>query len=316
MKNILVTGGAGYIGSHACKTVARAGYVPITYDNLSTGKKAAVKWGPLEIGSLQDKERLKHVLQQYEPIAVMHFAASTLVGESVTDPAKYYQNNLLGTFSLLETILEFGALPFIFSSTCAIYGEPVRLPIDEEHPQNPITPYGHSKRMVEQIIRDFSSAYGLPYAFLRYFNAAGADLEGEIGEEHDPETHLVPLMMMALYGKRPALQVFGDGSAIRDFIHVQDLADAHLSALEHLLKGRGSLELNLGTGRGTSVNEIIAVAERLCGKKVPLRFVEKRAGDPLALVADVQKSAQLLGFTARYSDLETILTTAASWHAK
>lgn len=322
MKNVIVTGGAGYIGSHTCKALAQAGFCPITYDNLSNGHASFVKWGPFEQGDLRDKEKLEAVFKKYEPIAVLHFAAASLVGESVTDPAKYYTNNVVGTLSLLEAMRLYKNIPFIFSSTCATYGNPTYTPLDEEHPKAPITPYGHSKLMIEQIVKDFHKAYGLPYAFLRYFNACGADLDLEIGEEHNPETHLIPLILMAASKKRESINIFGtdyetpDGTAIRDYIHVMDLSIAHVKALQKLLDGKPFLEINLGTGKGSSVKEVIAAVEKISGKKVNVRLAGRREGDPPILVADAKKSFNELGWIPQYSDLNTIISSAWNWHIK
>lgn len=265
--NILVTGGAGYIGSHACKALAARGYVPITYDNLSRGNAWAVKWGPLERGDIADAERLGGVLQKYQPRALMHFAAYAYVGESVENPLLYYGNNFSGTAAMLRTVIDHQPIPFVFSSTCATYGVPERIPIPEDHPQRPINPYGSSKFFVERLLMDLNTACGLPWVALRYFNAAGADPDREIGEAHDPETHLIPLVLAAACTGVP-VRIFGDdydtadGSCIRDYIHVCDIAQAHVLALDHLLKGGKSCALNLANARGYSVKEVIGAANR------------------------------------------------------
>ena len=269
---VLVTGGAGYIGAHACKALSNAGYTPVTYDNLVYGHRAAVKWGPLEEGDISDRRRLELVFHQYKPIAVMHFAAYAYVGESVENPAKYYRNNTAGTLSLLESMKKCSIDKFIFSSTCATYGMPNQIPIVENHPQNPINPYGRSKLMIEWILRDFSAAYDLKYVALRYFNAAGADPQGEVGEKHNPETHLIPLVLDVAAGKSKDIKIFGndyptaDGTCIRDYIHVTDLARAHVLALERLLDGAASDFYNLGQGQGFSVKEVVEQVSKVTGK--------------------------------------------------
>jgi UDP-glucose-4-epimerase GalE len=319
---VLVTGGAGYIGAHACKSLARAGYEPVVFDNLSRGHRAAVRWGPLIQGELADRERLRSAIEQYRVAAVMHFAAYAYVGESVSDPALYYRNNLGGSLSLLEAMRASGVDRMVFSSTCATYGIPDSVPIEETAPQLPVNPYGETKLAIERALHWYGQAYGVRSVSLRYFNAAGADPDGEIGESHDPETHLVPLVLQAACGRRAQIDIYGtdyptpDGTAIRDYIHVADLAAAHLRALEHLRAGNGSVALNLGTGRGHSVREVIAAAEAVAGKTVPRREVARRPGDPAALVADPARAAELLGWRAEMSDLETIIRTALAWHAK
>lgn len=319
---ILVTGGAGYIGSHVCKVLARAGFEPVVYDNLLRGHRAAVRWGTLEVGDMTDETRLREVLDRHRPASVMHFAALTYVGESVSDPALYYSNNVVGTLALLAAMRRFSVGTLVFSSTCATYGKPVRLPLTEDHPREPINPYGSSKLTVERILMDYSTAYGLRSAVLRYFNAAGADPEGEIGEDHDPETHAVPLAIMAAAGKGPPFRVFGtdyptpDGSAIRDYIHVLDLAEAHLAALRYLLNGGATDAFNLGTGTGTSVLELIASVERVGARAVPVVHAPRRPGDPPVLVADAQRAAATLGWQARYRDIDEIVGTAWSWHCR
>ena len=276
-RSVLVTGGAGYIGSHACKALARAGYLPIVYDNLSYGHEWAVKWGPFQRGDILDRTRLDEVLAKYRPDAVMHFAAFAYVGESVTDPGKYYRNNVAGSLALLEAMRDFGIPRIVFSSSCATYGLPDRFPISEDAPQRPINPYGASKLMVERMLADFESAHGLVWTALRYFNAAGADADCEIGEEHDPETHLIPLVLDAASGRRPHVTIFGtdydtpDGTCIRDYIHVTDLAEAHVLALQ-ASEGGTSAAYNLGNGRGFSVREVINSVERVTGLNVPIHI--------------------------------------------
>ena len=317
---VLVTGGAGYIGSHACKILARAGYRPVVFDNFSRGHREAVRWGPLIEGSLAERGKLAAALARHRISVVMHFAAYAYVGESVTDPALYYANNLGGSLSLLEAMREARVDKIVFSSTCATYGTPAQVPIRETLPQLPVNPYGETKLAIERALHWYGEAYGLRWVSLRYFNAAGADPEGEIGERHEPETHLVPLVLAAALGERPQVEIYGtdyptpDGTAIRDYIHVQDLAEAHLRALEHLGAGGQSAALNLGTGRGHSVREVIRAAEAVSGKSIPCRETARRPGDPPVLVADPGLAAELLGWRARISDLETIVRTALAWH--
>jgi UDP-glucose-4-epimerase GalE len=316
--NILVTGGAGYIGSHACKALATKGYTPISYDNLSRGNWWAVKWGPLEEGDIADSARVLAVLEKYQPTALMHFAAYAYVGESVASPLLYYNNNFGGTAALLRTVLDFRCIPIVFSSTCATYGIPERAPISEDHPQRPINPYGHSKLFVERMLSDLHIAYGLPWVALRYFNAAGADPGGEIGEAHDPETHLIPLVAAAARTGE-AVRIFGadydtpDGTCVRDYIHVSDIADAHVRALEHLLKGGKSCALNLANARGYSVREVIAAAERVCARPIRAEIAERRPGDPPVLVGDAGQAHALLGWRPERSDLEMQISDAWNW---
>jgi UDP-arabinose 4-epimerase len=317
---VLVTGGAGYIGSHACKALARAGYRPVVFDDLSRGHRAAVRWGPLVEGNLTERDKLAAAFDQYRVSAVMHFAAYAYVGESVADPALYYANNLGGSMSLLEAMREAGVDKIVFSSTCATYGTPGEVPIRETAPQLPVNPYGETKLAIERALHWYGEAYGLRWVSLRYFNAAGADPDGETGERHEPETHLVPLVLQAALGERQQIDIYGtdyptpDGTAIRDYIHVQDLAEAHLRALEHLGAGRQSVALNLGTGCGHSVREVILAAEAVIGKPIPSRAAARRPGDPPALVADPGLAAELLGWRAQISDLATIVRTALAWH--
>ncbi len=319
-QSILVTGGAGYIGSHACKALARAGYLPVVFDNLSLGHRDAVRWGPFVEGDLADRWCLRAALAEHRVVAVMHFAAYAEVGQSVADPALYYRNNLIGTLSLLDAMREIGVGEIVFSSTCAIYGTPETVPIGEGAPQRPVNPYGETKLAIERALRWYGAAYGIRSASLRYFNAAGADLEGELGEAHEPETHLIPLVLQAALGQRSHIDVYGtdyptpDGTAIRDYVHVDDLAIAHLQALEHLRAEGASIAVNLGTGCGRSVLEVIAAVERVSGCRVPMRATARRPGDPPALVADPTLAAELLGWRPKYSDLETIIRTALAWH--
>jgi UDP-glucose-4-epimerase GalE len=318
--SVLVTGGAGYIGSHACKILARAGYQPIVFDNLSRGHREAVRWGPLIEGDLADPERLVMALQTHRVSAVMHFAAYAYVGESVADPALYYRNNLAGTLSLLEATRQAGVDKIVFSSTCATYGLPDVNPIRETARQLPVNPYGETKLAIERALRWYGEAYRIRSVSLRYFNAAGADSDGEIGECHEPETHLIPLVLQAALGQRSHVEIYGvdyptaDGTAIRDYIHVEDLADAHLRALEQLYAGCQSAALNLGVGRGHSVREVITAAEAVSGRAVPWRNGARRAGDPPVLVADPSLAAERLAWRAQRSDLPTIIRTALAWH--
>ena len=322
MKKILVTGGAGYIGSHACKALAAAGFEPVVFDNFVYGHDWAVKWGPIVRGDTSDKALIRQTLEEHRPVAVMHFAAYAYVGESVGDPAKYYRNNVGGTLALLEAMVESGVNKFIFSSTCATYGVPEGSSIPESHSQSPINPYGHSKLMVEQILRDFDTAHGLKSIALRYFNAAGADPDTEIGEYHDPETHLIPLVLDAAMGRRADITIFGedypteDGTCIRDYIHVSDLADAHVLALGRLLEGGESDALNLGTGRGYSVREVIDVAKKVTGRDITVTQGDRRPGDPPYLVAEPGRAFDALGWKPENSGIERVLETAWAWHLK
>jgi UDP-arabinose 4-epimerase len=317
---VLVTGGAGYIGSHACEALAREGWTPVVYDNLSLGHREMVKFGPLEEGDIRDRERLVEVMKRHRPMAVMHFAALIAVGESVENPAIYYDNNVRGALSILDAMRECGVGKLVFSSTAAVYGMPPSQPMAEDTPKAPINPYGRTKRMVEQVLEDFDAAYGLRSVALRYFNACGAHPTAGIGEAHEPETHLIPRALMALAGDIPQLDLMGtdyatpDGTAVRDYIHVCDLADAHVAALRHLLDGGASDQINLGTGRGFSVKEIIDAAARVAGRDVPHRFAPRRAGDPPELVADPSRAAQVLGWRAKWTDIDQIIATAWAWH--
>ena len=319
-KRILVTGGAGYIGSHACKALAAAGYTVITYDNLVYGHPWAVKWGPLEKGDILDRSRLDEVITTYRPEAVMHFAAYAYVGESVENPGKYYRNNLAGALTLLEAMRDHRIDKFIFSSTCATYGVPQEMPISEDHFQLPINPYGHSKLMVEQILRDFHSAHGIRSISLRYFNAAGSDSDGEIGEVHDPETHLIPLILDAAAEKRPYITIFGDdydtpdGTCIRDYIHVTDIAKAHILALKKLEDIDSACAYNLGNGKGFSVKKVIDNARKVTGCRIPVQIGQRRSGDPPKLVGDATRIRNELGWEPVFSDLTSIIETAWNWH--
>ena len=318
---ILVTGGAGYIGSHCCRALAAAGYTPVVFDNFSTGHRNFVA-GPLVTGDLADKAALATAFAQHEIVAVMHFAASSLVGESVVDPQKYYINNLAGTLSLLDAMREAGCHRLVFSSTGAVYGNADSKALPESYPCTPINPYGTSKWMIERLLADYRSAYGLGAFCLRYFNASGADASGDIGELRDNETHLIPRAMMALQGHVGDFAVFGDdydtpdGTAIRDYIHVTDLAAAHLRALKLLLRGHAGGAFNLGTGVGFSVREILGSIAAETGREVPHLVKPRRTGDPTYLVADPSAAREILRFRPAHSDLATIIRTAWAWHRK
>jgi UDP-glucose 4-epimerase/UDP-arabinose 4-epimerase len=317
---ILVTGGAGYIGAHGCKALSEAGYVPVCFDNLSTGHRSFVKWGPLVVGDVCDTQRVADAMAAHEIVAVMHFAAFSQVGESVSDPQKYYLNNVCGTLSLLKAMLGHGCNRLVFSSTGAVYGNAGRDPINESAAGATVNPYGASKWMIEQILGDYRRAYGMNSFCLRYFNACGAEPSGSIGEFRDPETHLIPRAMMALQGHVRDFAIFGDdfdtpdGTAIRDYIHVADLAAAHVLAVDALLKGFPGGSYNLGTGSGYSVREILTVIERETGLKMPLVTKARRAGDPPVLVADPSAAQANLGFVPACSDIATIVKSAWAWH--
>ncbi|MBI1187469.1 MAG: UDP-glucose 4-epimerase GalE [Alphaproteobacteria bacterium] len=319
---VLVTGGAGYVGSHCCKAFANAGWTVVVYDNLSRGWRDLVRWGDLIEGDILDPVALDSAFRKAQPDIVAHFAAYAYVGESVEQPGLYYRNNTLGTLTLLDAMRAAACDRILFSSTCATYGAPVRTPIDETHPQSPINPYGWSKLFVEKMLADYGAAHGLRSVALRYFNAAGADLDGEIGERHDPETHVIPLAIQGALGGGHVFTVFGDdfdtrdGTCVRDYIHVADLADAHCRALDYLMNGGESDVFNLGTGNGTTVAEIAAAVERVAGKSFPRRIGPRRAGDPPALVAVAQKAERVLGWRAQHSDIDTIIRSAWRWHAQ
>lgn len=317
--NVLVVGGAGYIGSHATRQLSAAGHQVWVYDNLSRGHRRAIPEGMLIEGEVADRPRLVAALRDHEIDAVMHFAAFALVNESVNDPAIYYRNNVIAALELLDAMREAGVDRLVFSSTTATYGEPDEIPIPESTPQRPINPYGFTKLVIEQALADYAAAYGLGYAALRYFNAAGAHPDGDIGEDHDPETHLIPIVLQVALGQRDRITIFGDdyptadGTCVRDYIHVDDLADAHLRALDRLRPGSG-LCLNLGTGRGTSVREIIEACRRVTGHAIPEIIGTRRAGDPPALIADAGLAADVLGWKPRYTEIEPIVETAWRWH--
>ena len=319
---ILIVGGAGYIGSHSNKALNKKGYKTVVFDNLSKGHRKLVKWGEFFKGDLADKNRLKACFKKYRIKAVMHFGAFAYVGESVEEPAKYYLNNVSNTLNLLETMREHNVKHFIFSSSAATYGEPLKIPIIEKHRQCPINPYGRTKKMVEDIIGDYANAYGLKYAALRYFNVAGADPDTEIGEIHNPETHLIPLVLDAAIGKRKNIKVVGtdyktpDGSCVRDYIHVSDLADAHIKALEYLFKGGKSDCFNFGNGKGFSVKEVIETVRKVTGKKISVVESERRRGDPAVLIASSAKAKKILGWKPQFNRLSSIIETAWRWHVK
>ncbi|MEA5572177.1 UDP-glucose 4-epimerase GalE [Calothrix sp. UHCC 0171] len=322
---ILVTGGAGYIGSHTVLALQKAGYEVVILDNLVYGHRDLVEQVlqvELVVGDTNDRALLDQLFTSRQFAAVMHFSAYAYVGESVSDPAKYYRNNVIGTLTLLEAMEAASIKNFVFSSTCATYGVPTQVPIPEDHPQNPINPYGATKLMVERILSDFDVAYGLKSVRFRYFNAAGADPNGNLGEDHNPETHLIPLVLQTALGKRESVAVFGtdyptpDGTCIRDYIHVSDLADAHVLGLEYLLKGGDSAVFNLGNGNGFSVREVIDTAKKVTGKEIKVIEGDRRLGDPPALIGSGDKARQILGWEPQYPDLENILTHAWSWHQK
>lgn len=321
MKNILVVGGAGYIGSHCVKMLKEKGYNPVVYDNLSKGHKQALRGVKLVKGDLGDKKKLAATFKKYDICAVMHFAAFIEVGESVKEPARYYNNNIVKVISLLDAMVENNVMNFVFSSTAATFGEPVSPKISESHPQNPINPYGQSKLMVEKVLKDYDAAYGLKSSVLRYFNAAGADDSGRIGESHTPETHLLPIILQAASGKRESIKIFGedyptkDGSCIRDFVHVNDLSSAHILALEKMFRTGESDNFNLGSGEGFSVKEVIESARRITGRPIKVETAPRRAGDPAVLVADSAKARQVLGWQTLYN-LDRIIQTAWNWELK
>lgn len=319
MPTVLVTGGAGYLGSHVCLALSEAGFTPVTFDDLSNGHREHVQWGPLELGDIGDAARLDDVFARHRPVAVLHFAARIEVSESTRDPGPFYKTNVAGTITLIEAARRAGVNALVFSSTCATFGDPVTLPMDESHPQAPLNPYGRSKLMIEQALADYDRYAGFKSTVLRYFNAAGADSEGRIGEWHEPETHAIPLAFEVALGKRRRFTIFGDdyetrdGTALRDYVHVQDLADGHLAALRRLLAGGASTTFNLGTGAGTTVRELIEGVERVIGRALPTEIAPRRDGDSPILIADSAKARAELGWTAR-RDLDAILSSAWKWH--
>lgn len=319
---VLVTGGAGYIGSHVARALTLHGMEPVTYDNLSEGHRWAVRYGPLERGDLADQARIEAVMRQYRPVAVVHLASLIAAGVSVVQPADYYQNNVAGTLALLQAMRETGIGRLVFSSSAAVYGEPRTSPIDEDHPKLPINPYGGSKLMCERMIEDFAAAYGVRAASLRYFNAAGAEPGGEIGEAHRNETHLIPLVLEAAAGLQRHIAIFGtdyatrDGTCLRDYVHVCDIADAHLLALRFLEHQAGAHCFNLGSGSGSTVREVVAAAERITGRKVATQERPRRPGDPTALLADPARARDILGWKPRYPTLDDQISTAWNWHGR
>ncbi len=320
VENVLVSGGAGYIGSHACKALKRAGYTPVTFDNISTGWEEAVKFGPLEKGDLLDRARLDEVFAKYQPVAVMHFAALSQVGESMQVPGKYWHENVSGALNLIQASVDAGCMNFIFSSTCATYGDQDNVVLDEDSVQRPINAYGSSKRAIEDMLRDFHASHGLESVIFRYFNVAGADPESEVGEFHRPESHLIPLILDAVMGRRDALTIFGtdydtpDGTCIRDYVHVCDLVDAHILGMKWLNDDRGSRVFNLGTGTGFSVRDVMNHAEKVTGKPVPCNEGERRAGDCTKLVSGSVRAERELGWTPERSVLELMIGDAWAWH--
>jgi UDP-glucose 4-epimerase len=322
MDHILVTGGAGYIGSHACKVLAAAGFVPVVYDNLSTGWAEAVKYGPFVQGDLADRATLDEVFARYRPKAVMHFAALSLVGVAMQDPGLYWRANVVGSLNLIEAAVASGCMNFVFSSTCATYGDHDGVVLDEDTPQHPINAYGASKRAIEDMLRNFSESHGLAHVIFRYFNVAGADPEGELGEQHRPETHLIPLMLDAIEGRRAALTVFGsdyptpDGTCVRDYVHVIDLAEAHVAGLGWLLQGKGNAVFNLGSGHGFSVREVLQAAASVTNRPVPVVEGGRRAGDAAALVSGSTRAAAVLGWQPKRSTLPQMIRDAWAWSQK
>jgi UDP-glucose 4-epimerase len=320
---ILIVGGAGYIGSHMNKLLNRRGYRTVVFDNLVYGSREFVKWGEFILGDLADRDQISLCFRKYQIDSVMHFSAFAYVGESVADPARYYRNNVANTLNLLEAMREEGKVRhFIFSSSCATYGIPEEIPITEDHHQKPVSPYGRSKLMIEEILKDYDKAYGIKHVNLRYFNAAGADPEGDIGERHHPETHLIPLTIYAALGVNKDVKIFGadystrDGTCIRDYIHVMDLADAHIRAIEHLKTRGESDSFNLGNGSGYSVREIIETVKRISKRDFKVIEAERREGDPPVLVGSSKKAMEILGWRPQYADIETIVETAYRWHSQ
>ncbi|WP_299846307.1 UDP-glucose 4-epimerase GalE [uncultured Roseovarius sp.] len=320
MSNVLVTGGAGYIGSHACKVLKAAGYTPVTYDNLSTGWEEAVKFGPFEKGDLNDRKRLDQIFAAYQPVAIVHFAALSQVGESIREPGLYWHNNVSGSLNLFQAAVQAGCLSIVFSSTCATYGDQDNVVLDEESEQHPINAYGASKRAIEDILKDFETAYGLRHVIFRYFNVAGADPDAEVGEFHQPETHLVPLMLDAVDGRRDALTIFGtdydtpDGTCIRDYVHVMDLVDAHVLGLKWLEEGKKSRVFNLGTGSGFSVREVIDQSGAVTNRHVPVVEGPRRPGDCTKLVSGSTRAETELGWMPKRSSMNRMIADAWRWH--
>ena len=318
-QHVLVTGGAGYIGAHACKALAEAGFVPVAFDNLSTGWRDAVKFGPFVQGDLQDRASLDQAFSQYRPVAVMHFAALSIVPDAMRDPGRYWRVNVLGALNVIEAALAAGCLNFVFSSTCATYGDQDGVMLTEDTPQRPTNAYGASKLAIEAMLQNFSASAGLQHVIFRYFNVAGADPAAEIGEQHRPETHLIPLMLDAIDGRRPALTVYGtdyptaDGTCVRDYVHVSDLVAAHVLGLRWLLNGRGNRAFNLGSGRGYSVREVIEASRSVTNRAVPVIFGARRAGDAASLVSGSDRAVRDLGWQPARSDLPQMIRDALAW---
>jgi len=321
MTNILVTGGAGYIGSHTCLALSERGYTPVVYDSLVNGHREFVQWGPFEQGDIRDQQRLEQVIQAYKPAAIVHFAGLIEVAESITNPIAFFDNNVSGSLALFACALRAGIDKVVFSSTCATYGIPQEIPMRESHPQSPISPYGTSKLLVEKLLADLSTFQNLRSVILRYFNAAGADLKGRIGERHNPESHVIPIAIDVARGARPVFRIYGsdyptpDGTCIRDFIHVADLADAHARGIDYLLGGGASVALNLGTGQGTSVKQLVHVIERMSNIRLPIEFAARREGDPPQLIADNTKAKMTLQWQP-FQQLEDIVKSAWNWHRR
>lgn len=320
-RHVLVTGGAGYIGSHTAKALAARGYVPVTYDNFVNGHRWAVQSGPLVEGDIHDREKLISVMRRYEIAAVLHFAAFAYVGESNVRPEIYFHNNVAGSLALFDAVLAAGVPHVVFSSSCATYGSPERIPLTEDSPQQPVNPYGETKLIIERALRWYGAAHPLTWTALRYFNAAGADREGELGEAHSPETHLIPLVIEAAMGGKP-VEIYGadyptrDGTCVRDYIHVTDLADAHVRALDYLMEGGGSIAMNLGTGEGYTVREVVDTVQSITGRQVLCHVAPRRPGDPAALIADARLAASVLGWQPNYSAIQSIVESAWNWHSK
>jgi UDP-glucose-4-epimerase GalE len=322
LKRILIAGGAGYIGSHAAKAVRMAGLEPVVLDDLTSGHEHAVRWGPLVKADIRNPEAVRAAIRQYQPEAVMQFAARIEVGEGEKNPAHFYDNNVAGTLNLVNVMLEEGVKNLVFSSTCAIYGDPEKLPLTEDLPKRPVSVYGRTKLMCEQMLEDISKAHGLNFAALRYFNAAGADPDGEIGEQHDPESHLIPNALKAAVGLGGPMKLFGndyptpDGTCIRDFVHVTDLAEAHILAARRLVNGSGNLQLNLGSGQRTTVLEVLQSVERATGRSVPVVMQPRRPGDAIALYSDTTNVVRELGWVPKLSDIDTVVSTAWAFHRR
>ncbi len=322
-QHVLVTGGAGYIGSHTCKALARAGFVPVSYDNLENGHRWAVRWGPLEVGDIRDRERLDQLIRRYAPVATLHFAGYVSVDESVQFPEKYRDNNVAGTRVLLEALCAAGVRKFVFSSSCAVFGAPQILPMPEEHPIRPVNPYGVTKAESEQLLRDLAASQSLSATALRYFNAAGADPDGELGEAHDPETHLIPIVLDVALGRRPSLKIYGDrydtpdGTCVRDYVHVTDLADAHVLALRRLLQAPPEFAaFNLGNSQGFSVRQVLDAARRITGRAIAADVAPPRPGDEAVLVSDSRKARTQLGWQPRLAALDVQIAHAWAWHQR